>query len=164
VVFNSLQLLREEWKLNLSKSFTPVGDRKQKRLQSPATAKTPAVALSFEERIALRKYTPHTGIHCCDITCGEDGEEEDNNSEAQQQDFRKHNGCSSSTSSSSATSSSSSLSSAATTAVVTASDGTAIKIEGTHEEVIANEPSGVIVSASMAPPLAKKTKKGGPQQ
>ena len=139
MVFNALQLLRDEWKLNLSKAFVPVGERKKLRSQRPTATKTPAIPLSFEERIAMRKYTPHTGIPPCSFY----GEEDYEDDCGEQQDECKIICCSSVSSSSSATSSSSS-------ALVTASDGTTIKVE---------DDEAVIPAAPAAPP-AKKTRKG----
>ena len=158
-VFLSLQLLREDWTLDQSSSFAPIGLRKNLRAKTPA-AKTPAAGLTFAERIKLRKYTPIPGFDG-EILDEESADEEDDEQRHDDNEKKKKGGrmCSASSSSCAPT--------------VTAFDGTVIKEEQTENELqkttLLDEESAVVPArqqssaATASPPAAKKAKRVGQQ-
>ena len=138
IILSSLLVLREEWTLlDVAQSFMPIEERKKLRLKTPAW-KTPATGgLSFAEKIKARKYTPFA--RCGDdINAEEEEAEEDDDGEDHHEEKKKKKFSSSAASPSTAASSSSaSLSSSSGQIMMTACDGTAIKLEdGDDEDVV----------------------------
>ena len=136
-------MLREEWTLDVSQSFVPIDERKKLRLRTPAW-KTPATGgLSFAEKIRARKYTPYAGCGN-DIEAEEEeaGEEETDknhdNDEVDEEEKKKKIFSSAAMSSSTASSSSSSSSASSSSGLIlmTACDGTAIKMEDEGDEEV----------------------------
>ncbi len=141
-------MLREEWTLDVSQSFVPIDERKKLRLRTPAW-KTPATGgLSFAEKIRARKYTPYAGcgndIEAEEEEAGEEeaGEEEtdknhDNNEVDEEEKKKKiFSSAAMSSSTASSSSSSSSASSSSGQILMTACDGTAIKMEDEGDEEV----------------------------
>ena len=136
-------MLREEWTLDVSQSFVPIDERKKLRLRTPAW-KTPATGgLSFAEKIRARKYTPYAGcgndIEAEEEEAGEEETDKNHDNDEVDEEEKKKKIFSSAAMSSSTASSSSSSSSASSSSgqiLMTACDGTAIKMEDEGDEVV----------------------------